>query len=294
MITQKLPFLLPLRLTQRKAFFYAGMRLDGNNYAYTLHDQPLPHELFSANSELLNTNTGFAMIYQENKVFNLKLAAKTLDGLLIKPGETFSLWQAIRYANKCIPYKDGLALINGKLSVTKGGGLCQLSNLLFWVFLHSPLTIVERHSHKVKEFPALRGAEPEGVDATISEGWLDLKVRNETDATFQINISFDEKNIKGSLFTDKTLPYNYEIEGRNLSYFRKNDKVYEKVNIYRRTISADTAEPLSDSLLYENLCEIGYQLPKGTPIYEPIYEKRETIDEKAKNRRFVRRLFAGV
>ena len=299
MITQKFPFLLPLRVAQRKAFFYAGMRFDGHTYADTLHDRQLPYELFSAGSKLLNTNTGFDMVYQENKVFNLKLAAKTLDGLLIKPGETFSLWQAMRYADKHVPYKDGLALINGKVGVAKGGGLCQMSNLLFWVFLHSPLAIVERHSHKVKEFPSLRGAEPEGVDATISEGWLDLKVRNETDAVFQIGIAFDEENIKGSLFTDKPPAFAYEIEGRDLAYFRKNGKVYEKISIYRRAVSAGTAEPLPESLLYENLCEIGYELPAGVTVREMDRSfagagKREVTDGEAQNRRAVRRLFAGV
>ena len=89
-LTQVFPFLLPLRVAQRKVFFYTGMRLDGNAYAKTLHDELLPYKLFSADSELYNPNTGFDMTYQENKVFNLKLAAKTLHGLLIKPGETFS------------------------------------------------------------------------------------------------------------------------------------------------------------------------------------------------------------
>ncbi len=95
-LTQIFPFLLPLRVAQRKAFFYAGMRLDDHAYAKTLHDELLPHKLFSTDSELYNPNTGFDMIYQENKVFNLKLAAKTLHGLLIKPGETFSFWQTVR------------------------------------------------------------------------------------------------------------------------------------------------------------------------------------------------------
>lgn len=268
MITQKFPFLLPLRVAQRKAFFYTGMRFDGRIYAKTIHELFLTHNLFSANSGLYNTNTGFDMVYQENKVFNLKLAAKTLNGLLIKPGETFSLWQAIRYADKFTPYKDGLIVTNGKIGTAQGGGLCQMSNLLFWVFLHSPLTIIERHTHIVKDFPTLRDVEPEGVDATISEGWLDLKVKNETDITFQIGIAFDNVNITGSLFTDKPLPFIYEIEGKNLWYFRKKGRVYQKISIYRRQITIPTHETISETLLYENLCEIAYRLPDDTLIIE--------------------------
>jgi vancomycin resistance protein VanW len=267
-ITQVFPFLLPLRVAQRKALFYAGMRFDGHTYAKTMHDEVLPYKLFSADNGLYNTNTGFDMIYQENKVFNLKLAAKTLNGLLIKPGETFSFWHTVRHADKDTPYKDGLTVTFGELGTTSGGGLCQMSNLLFWVFLHSPLAIVERHTHREKDFPTMRDAEPEGVDATINEGWLDLKVKNESDITFQIGIAFDSANITGCLFIDKAMPFIYEIEGKDLSYFRKNGQVYQKISIYRREIAVDTREVLSESLLYENLCAISYQLPEGTEVVD--------------------------
>jgi len=242
------------------------MYFDRNRYAKTKAPELLPFCIYEAKSKLLNENTGFDMRYQENKVFNLKLAAKTLNGLLIKPGETFSFWQAVRYADKHIPYKDGLTVTNGKLVASPGGGLCQMSNLLFWVFLHSPLTIVERHSHKVREFPTLRKDEPEGVDATVSEGWLDLKVKNKTDVTFQLGIGFDEENIFGSLYAEREMAYMYKIEGKDLSYFRKDGKIFEKISIYRRQITLDTHETLSEGLLYENLCEIGYRLPNDTPI----------------------------
>ncbi len=74
----------------------------------------------------------------------------------------------------------------------------------------------------------MRDAEPEGVDATISEGWLDLKVKNETDITFQISLSFDNANITGSLFTDKAMPFIYEIEGNDLSYSAKTAQYTKK------------------------------------------------------------------
>jgi vancomycin resistance protein VanW len=268
MITKKFPFLLPLRVMQRKLFFYTSMRLDGRYYAKTVYDKFLPHRLFSADSGLYNKDTGFDMVYQENKVFNLKLVAKKLNGLLIKPGETFSFWQVVRHANKSTSYKDGLLVKDGELCVSKGGGLCQMSNLLFWMFLHSPLSIVERHSHRIKDFPTLQNAEPEGVDATINEGWLDLKVMNETDITFQICINFDDVNITGTLFIDKIFPFVYEMEGKELSYFRENDKVYQEISIYRRKIDTVTQMVLSESLLYKNICVIGYQLPNDAPIIE--------------------------
>ena len=70
------------------------MRFDKRRYAKTLAtDKTLPYQLFSSSCALYNHSTGFSMTYQENKVFNLKLVAKQMDGLLIYPGETFSFWQ---------------------------------------------------------------------------------------------------------------------------------------------------------------------------------------------------------
>ena len=97
---------------------------------------------------MYNRSTGFSMMYQKNKVFNLKLAAATMDKLVIRPGETFSFWQLVRYADRDTPYREGLVEIDGKLTTRPGGGLCQISNLLFWMFLHTPLTIVERRGHQ--------------------------------------------------------------------------------------------------------------------------------------------------
>ncbi|WP_232361873.1 VanW family protein, partial [Bacillus thuringiensis] len=35
------------------------------------------------------------MWYQQNKVVNLKIAVKKLNGIVIRPGETFSYWRLI-------------------------------------------------------------------------------------------------------------------------------------------------------------------------------------------------------
>lgn len=78
-----------------------------------------------------------------------------------------------------------------------------MSNLLFWMFLHTPLTIIQRRGHEVKEFPEPNSDEIKGVDATISEGWIDLKVRNDTDCTYQIWVTLDDEKIIGQVSADK-------------------------------------------------------------------------------------------
>ena len=73
-LTQVFPFLLPLRKRQRKFCFYLKMRLDRNRYAHTIQTECLPYTVFSAQSALINPDSGFDLQYQYNKVFNLKLS----------------------------------------------------------------------------------------------------------------------------------------------------------------------------------------------------------------------------
>lgn len=257
-LTQRFPGLTPLRQAQRKACFYLGMRLDGRRYAGQT-GEALPLTVFSQTVPLYNRETGFPMVYQENKVFNLRLAAKKLDGLLIRPGETFSFFRAVWGADREEPYRDGLIVVNGELTTAPGGGLCQLSNLLFWLFLNSPLTIVERSGHREKDFPDL-GDQPAGVDATVVEGWVDLKVRNDTRETFQIAVSFEAETMTGALRVDRETGVEYRVENRGLRYLHRGGAVVEEVDILRREICRATGELLGERVLYHNSCRIGYPL----------------------------------
>ncbi len=263
-LTERFPALIPLRRAQRRFCCLMGMRLDGRRYAGTQWGAVIPRTLFSDSCPLYNPDTGFDMVYQENKVFNLRLAAKKLDRLLIRPGETFSFCWAVRDAEKNTPYKDGLIVVNGKLTTAPGGGLCQLTNLLFWLFLHSPLTIVERSGHREKDFPDI-GDQPAGVDATFSAGWLDLKVRNDTRQTFQLLFAFGPDSITGSLRADRKDGVEYQVCNRNLEYRRCEGGIYEEVDVLQRRRSRITGELLEERQLYHNRCRIGYPLPAGIP-----------------------------
>lgn len=259
-ITQRFPWLLPIRKKQRIFCFYLKMALDGRHYASRIGEEPFAHLLYTDTSPLYNKETGFDMIYQENKVFNLKLAAAVLNNLVIRPHETFSFWHLVRHADSKTPFRDGLTVTDGELKTTSGGGLCQMSNLLFWLFLHTPLLIVERHGHAVKHFPDPSGGLPAGVDAAVSEGWLDLKVRNDTEFTFQLRLAFTEEDITGSIFTDTDTGKRYEVANGEISFENRDEGLFEKADVLQRVYSSGTGECLSEKRLYTNCCEIGYPL----------------------------------
>lgn len=266
-LTQLFPCLLPLREKQRKLCFYLKMRFDKNTYVWERQDAFLPYQVFKTESPLLNENSGQDMQYQYNKVHNLKLAANKISGLVIRPNQTFSFCLSTKDADKLVPFKDGLSITNGKLEGICGGGLCQMSNMLFWMFLHTPLTVVERHGHAVEYFPSTTEQWPLGIDATVHEGWLDFKISNNTPELYQIRIDFDEFKMYGEILSDKAPDFQYEIFNSSVRYRKTAGKVYREalLNCRRKEIASGM---IQESLLDKNVCEIRYPLPLETMVKE--------------------------
>lgn len=263
-VTQIFPFLLPLRRWQRKQFFYLKMHFDGRSYAEKRMDAQLPYQIFETSSLMINENSGYDIKYQQNKVHNLKLAAAAFHGLVIRPGQTFSFWKCAGQADKKEPYKDGLVLRDGKIVGEYGGGLCQISTMLYWMFLHSPLTIVERHGHQKESLPP-NAETPCGTDATINEGWLDLKVENNTPDLFQIEIGFDREYMYGSIFSDRESLYDYRIYNKRVSYFREKGKIYLEASVDCLKTDRGTQES-RDIHLYNTVHQVEYELPEDIII----------------------------
>lgn len=263
-ITEIFPFLLPIRKLQRKLFFYIKMHFDENKYSKE-KGELLKYETFKTKIALVNENSGFPIEYQINKVHNVKLASRNVNRVIIKPNEVFSFWKLVRGADKYEKYKDGLSLIDGEIVGSYGGGLCQLSNMLFLMFLNTPLTIMERHSHRVQKIQQKDSLL--GIDSSVAEGWLDLKVRNDTQITFQIDIDFDEDYMYGKIYSDTENRFHYEIYNMDVDYIKTGEKILEKAKVYKRTTNKVNREAQVE-LLYENKTEIGYQLPNYIDIIE--------------------------
>lgn len=266
-LTQIFPFLLPLRKWQRKKFFYFKMWLDGYRYAQKKSEKTLPNLVFETSIPMLNGNSGFDMKYQFNKVYNLKLAAKTIDKIIIEPEETFSFWQLVRWADRHQKYKDGLNVINGKTVASYGGGLCMLSDMLFWMFLHTPLTVIERHGHAALSFPSTTENFPKGTDATVNEGWLDLKVCNKTENTFQIEVDFDDNTMYGRILAKNVVNIEYSVFNSSVTYRKLDEKIYQIASVCIIETDRNFGRK-TERKLYVNRCQIGYQLPDNIKIME--------------------------
>ena len=132
---------------------YADWAFDEKRYARIKSEEKLETVVFKHKTPLLRRLKDVDMQMQYNKVTNLKLAAKRLNGIVIRPGETFSYWRLIGRTTRRKGYVDGMILHYGKVRSGVGGGLCQLSNLIYWMTLHTPLTVTERYRHSYDVFP---------------------------------------------------------------------------------------------------------------------------------------------
>lgn len=146
-------------------------------FARVVQEAPLPYRVINHSTPMLRKLRNVDMWLQHNKVHNLKLAAKRLNGIVLKPGETFSFWRLVGKPTRRKGYVKGMVLSNGSFVPEVGGGLCQLSNLIYWMTLHTPLTVVERWRHNYDVFPDSDRTQPFGSGATVAFNYIDLQVR---------------------------------------------------------------------------------------------------------------------
>jgi vancomycin resistance protein VanW len=162
---KQLPGFYPLRIKQlrlKRMFLNLNIK-----FAQVRKEETLPFTI-KRHQSLLRRKLGASdPQLQENKITNLSIAIKHINGIVIQPGETFSFWNLVGKPTKEKGYIEGLLLSQGEVKTGVGGGLCQLANLLFWLALHSPLEISERHHHSFDPFPDDHRVLPFGSGASV-------------------------------------------------------------------------------------------------------------------------------
>lgn len=205
------------------------------------------------------------MQLQHNKIVNLRLAARWLDGVLLRPGETLSFWRLVGRPTYAKGYLDGMVLSCGKVTAGVGGGLCQLSNLLYWITLHTPLTVVERHRHGYDVFPDVNRTQPFGSGATCFYPHGDLMIVNRTGDAFQLSVSVGKEYLCASWHSDARPVCRYEMIERDHMMKSEWWGGYSRHNaLYRRRFDLEGAF-LGEEFIVENHAMMMYEpfLPEG-------------------------------
>jgi vancomycin resistance protein YoaR len=112
----------------------------------------------------------------KNRRHNISVGANTLNGILIKPGEEFSLVKTLGKIEASTGYLPELVIKGNRTIPEYGGGLCQIGTTTFRVVLDAGLPILERQSHSYR----VSYYEPAGTDATIYDPKPDFRFLNDT------------------------------------------------------------------------------------------------------------------
>jgi vancomycin resistance protein VanW len=232
--------------------------LSNNKFVKTKGNE-LPILVYKHNSLIRRQLGNVDMHLQENKAVNLSLSAPKISGITIKPGETFSFWTLVGNCTKAKGYKTGLTISLGNPSSAIGGGMCQLTNLIHWMVLHSPLDIIEHHHHdNIDIFPDFGRKVPFGCGTSILYNYFDYQFKNNTDTVFQLIVYTTDTHLCGELRASKVLNYSYHIIEVDAYFVMIENCFYRRNKIYRSIVDKHTGNEVSRMLIKESNAKVLY------------------------------------
>jgi vancomycin resistance protein YoaR len=137
-------------------------------------------------TELVSAQTSYFYGSSADRVKNIKTAAARFHGLLIAPGEVFSMGQAMGDISLDNGYAEALIIVGNQTIKGVGGGVCQVSTTLFRTAFFGGFPIVQRYAHAYRvyyyEKTAGNRINPDlaGMDATVYFPLVDFKFKNDT------------------------------------------------------------------------------------------------------------------
>lgn len=231
----------------------------GEHFPKMRMETPLPALICRHNSLIRRTLGEVDPVLQDNKAVNLALAAPKINGILIRPGETFSFWHLVGAPSAAHGYRTGLVIANAQTGEAIGGGMCQFSNLIHWMVLHSPLTITEQHHHDQFDlFPDFGRQVPFGTGTSIFYNYLDYRFRNDTAQTYQLLVHTTDTHLCGELRAEMPLAVKYHITAENEHFVREGGVVYRCGEVHRTKVDKITGNMLSRELLRRNHARVLY------------------------------------
>ncbi len=122
---------------------------------------------------------------------NVRLTAERINGYILMPGDVFSYDKTVGRRTIANGYKEAGVYVGNKVESGVGGGICQTSSTLYSAALYANLEIVQRTSHSLPVAYV-----PAGQDATIAEGYIDLKIKNSTEYPVKIVAIVTGRNLE--------------------------------------------------------------------------------------------------
>ncbi len=220
--------------------------------------EPLKHIVKSHASIMVRKLHGVDMALQENKVENILLACKKINGALILPGETFSFWKTLGKTGKRQGYKKGLMIGKKGFGADYGGGLCQMANMIHYLVLNSPLEVTELHHHTDALFPDERRRVPFGTGTSVAYNNIDYRFKNTTDSKVQILVWCENGELLGELRSEHHFENRYRLIEEDHHFEKEGDDYYRISKVYRLIINKQSGEQVGKELILDNHSKVMY------------------------------------
>jgi len=137
-------------------------------------------------TELVSAETSYFYGSSPDRVKNIQAAAASFHGLMIAPGETFSMASQLTDISLENGYAEAMIIVGGRTVKGVGGGVCQVSTTLFRTAFFGGFPVNERHAHayRVYYYEKVAGnrinTDLAGLDATVYVPLVDFKFTNDT------------------------------------------------------------------------------------------------------------------
>lgn len=233
-------------------------------------EAPLEHTIMTHQTPLRRVLKNVDQVLNDRKIINLQLAMNQINGLIIEPGQIFSYWKRIGKPTYNKGFVDGMVLQNGSFKEGVGGGLCQLSNMIYWMTIHTPLTVLERHRHSYDVFPDHKRTQPFASGATCVYNYRDLQIKNETHETYQLVFHMDDNFLYGKILSDKKAYFEYQVYEKHHEIRPTYFGGYSRHNQINRRVYDMNKQVIADEVVCENHAFMMY-----SPLLNPPMEFTE-------------------
>ena len=133
-----------------------------------------------------------------NRIWNVHLIGDYMDGVIIRPGETFSYNERVGPRTAERGFREGQMIFGGVLIPSIGGGVCQTATTIFNAAFEAGLPIKTRYNHSfyISHYPV-------GRDATVSWGGPDLVFRNDLRSAILVETTYTDHTFTVSFYGTK-------------------------------------------------------------------------------------------
>ncbi len=138
-------------------------------------------------TELVSSHTSYFYGSSSSRKRNIKIASAQFYGVLVAPGETFSMADVLGDVSLDTGYEEAWIIFGDRTIKGVGGGVCQVSTTLFRTVFFGGYPILERHPHayRVYYYEQTSGGGNDsnlaGLDATVYVPLVDLRFKNDTE-----------------------------------------------------------------------------------------------------------------